>query len=131
MEEKEYLQYPPQEDGLEHKMGLHYARPRNREPDGSIKPIAHGLSHNTIFAACWKHALVMSVDPNPEVQDAATTVVDYVHNAVLQSSVGTQARSLIEELQRKARKATGKGKSRGSQRSSLVSGAGGRNTPPL
>src|SRR5690606_17379960 len=110
---------PPMEDGLEHKMGLHYARPENRERDGTIKPTAHGMSHNTIFAACWKHALVMSVDPSPEVQQGATIIVDCVHNALLQSGIGKQARTLIEEVQRRSKRAAAKSHSRGSQRSSM------------
>ncbi|PKS09396.1 hypothetical protein jhhlp_004011 [Lomentospora prolificans] len=131
LEEKEYLQHPPSEDGSEHKLGLHYTRPDNRESDGSIKPTALGLAQNTIFAACWKHALVMSVDPNPEVQQAATVVVDYVHNALLASTVGAQAQSLMDEIKRRATRAAAKAHPRNHQRSSLIGSSGGPGSSPL
>jgi regulatory associated protein of mTOR len=104
-EEKEYLQFPPKEDGNDHKMGLHYARPANRNPDGTIKASAHGVSHNTIFAAVWKHVLIIAVDPHPEVQRDATIVVDYIHYALLQSTLGGSAQTLIDEILRLSAKA--------------------------
>ncbi|TVY91015.1 Target of rapamycin complex 1 subunit [Lachnellula willkommii] len=103
-EEREYRQYPPQDDGNDHKMGLHYARQENRNPDGTIKATAHGVSHNSIFAAVWKHVLIMAVDPHPEVQRNATIIIDYVHCAVLQSPVGGPAQKLIDGLNRRSAK---------------------------
>ncbi|KAK0613112.1 raptor N-terminal caspase like domain-containing protein [Bombardia bombarda] len=116
LEEKEYLSIPPPQDGLDHKMGLHYAREENRERDGTIKPDAYGVAHNSVFAACWKHINILSVDPHPEVQRSATIIVDYVHHALLRSPVSAQARNLMDEILRRARKV-----SRGdmSQRSSV------------
>ncbi|CAI4211032.1 unnamed protein product [Parascedosporium putredinis] len=130
LEEKEYLQHP-REDGSDQKLGLHYTRPDNVEADGSIKPTVQGLAQNTIFAACWKHALVMSVDPNPEVQQAATVVVDYVHNALLASTVGAQAQSLMDEIKRKAMRAAARANAKNHQRSSLIGSAGGAGSSPL
>ncbi|KAG6236143.1 hypothetical protein E4U25_004068 [Claviceps purpurea] len=102
-EEKEYLLFPPGNDGQDYKMGLHYARPENRRKDGTIKPTAHGLSHNTVYMACWKHALILSVDPHPEVQREATMVVDYVHMALIKSSLGEAALACMREIQTRAR----------------------------
>ncbi|KAK4659949.1 Target of rapamycin complex 1 subunit kog1 [Podospora pseudocomata] len=117
LEEKEYMLHPPAEDGLDHKMGLHYARKENREADGTIRPIVFGVAHDSIFAACWKHIDILSVDPHPEVQRDATIILDYVHHALLHSPVGPQAQSLMDEILRRARKV-----SRGdmSQRSSVL-----------
>jgi regulator-associated protein of mTOR len=117
LEEKEYMLFQPTEDGQDHKMGMHYARPDNRERDGTIKPSAYGLAHNSVYAACWKYMNIMSVDPHPEVQRDATILVDYVHQALLHSDVGSQAQSLMDEILRRARKV-----SRGdmSQRSSVM-----------
>ncbi|EGR47411.1 uncharacterized protein TRIREDRAFT_63937 [Trichoderma reesei QM6a] len=106
LEEKEYLVFPPQDDGQDHKMGLHYARPDNRQRDGTIKPTAHGLSHNTVYMAFWKHALILSVDPHPEVQREATIVIDYVHNALINSTLGEAAHAVMAEVQRRANRAT-------------------------
>ncbi|GAO14540.1 hypothetical protein UVI_02032510 [Ustilaginoidea virens] len=129
-EEKEYLMYPPRDDGQDHKMGLHYARPENRQKDGTIKPTAHGLSHNTVYMACWKHALILSVDPHPEVQCEATLIVDYVHNVLLSSTVGESAQTLMRDIQTLARQAAmlRNAAHAHAQRSSLI---GGQATPPL
>jgi regulatory associated protein of mTOR len=131
LEEREYLMFPPQDDGLDHKMGLHYARPENRSKDGTIKPTAHGHSHNTVFSACWKHCLVLSVDPHPEVQRDATVVVDYVHHALLHSVVGPQAQSLMDDIERRAKKASAKVATPSSQRNSLIGVPAALGTPPL
>lgn len=99
-EEREYRQHPPRDDGNDHKMGLHYARMDNRNQDGTIKAAAQGLSHNSIFAVVWKHVLIMSIDPHPEVQRNATIIVDYVHASLLQSPVGVAARGLFDDISR-------------------------------
>ncbi|KAL2169723.1 hypothetical protein VTG60DRAFT_5776 [Thermothelomyces hinnuleus] len=104
LEEKEYQLFPPPEDGLDHKMGLHYARRENRERDGTISPSAFGVAHDSVFAACWKHINILSVDPHPEVQRDATIIMDYVHHALLHSPVGAQAQSLMDEILRRSRK---------------------------
>jgi regulator-associated protein of mTOR len=126
VEEKDYLLYPPQDNGHEYKMGLHYVRPENRNKDGTIKPTAQGLSHNTVYMACWKHALILSVDPHPEVQKLATVIVDYMHNALADSSLGEAATGLMSEVQRRAHRQASKNAA--SQRTSLM---GAANAPPL
>jgi regulatory associated protein of mTOR len=109
LEEKEYLDQPPREDGSENRSGLHYVGHEAQKQDGGIK----GLAHNTIFAALWKHALVMSVDPHPEVQQGGTAIVDYVHNALLQSSVGAPAQTLMDEIQRRVKRSSAKAQAGG------------------
>ncbi|KHN98809.1 Regulatory associated protein of TOR [Metarhizium album ARSEF 1941] len=127
-EEKEYLIFPPQDDGQDHKMGLHYARPENRNKNGTIKPMAHGLSHNTVYMACWKHALILSVDPHPEVQREATIIVDYIHNALINSTVGEAAQLLMREIQTRARQtAISRSAAHAAQKSIMV---GGQATQP-
>ncbi|KAF8849776.1 TORC1 growth control complex subunit Kog1 [Acephala macrosclerotiorum] len=99
-EEKEYLLSPPLDDGKDHKMGLHYAGMKNRDAEGYIKPSAYGLAHNSIFAAVWKHVLIMTIDPHPEVQRNAAIIVDYVHTALLQSEIGRYAQKAMDEISR-------------------------------
>src|ERR1700678_2202971 len=82
-------------------MGLHYARMDNRNPDGTIKATSHGVAHNSIFAAVWKHVLIMAVDPHPEVQRNATIIVDYVYSAMLQSPIGGPAQVIIDDINRR------------------------------
>ncbi|KFX93007.1 hypothetical protein O988_07041, partial [Pseudogymnoascus sp. VKM F-3808] len=97
-EEKEYLQFPPADDGNDHKMGLHYVRAEHRNADGSVKAAAHGVSHNTIFAVVWKHVLIMAADPHPEVQRNATIVVDYIHLQLMESPLCSRAQALVDEI---------------------------------
>ncbi len=98
LEEREYRQFPPPQDGNDHKMGLHYARLENRNIDGTIKSGVHGVAHNSIFAAVWKHVLIMAADPHPEVQRNATIIVDFVHAALLQSPIGSHAQAIIDDI---------------------------------
>lgn len=127
LEEKEYLAFPPAEDGHDHKMGLHYARPEHREGDGTIKPTAFGVAHDSVFAACWKHINILSVDPHPEVQRDAAIIVDHVHHALVNSPVGTQAQNLMDDIARRARKA---GRGDMSQRGSTM-GTHAAIAPPM
>jgi regulator-associated protein of mTOR len=99
-EEKEYLQFPPKDDGNDHKIGLHYVRAANRNSDGTIKASAHGVSHNTIFAVVWKHILIMAVDPHPEVQRNASIITDYIHLQMLESPLSSRAQTLMDEILR-------------------------------
>ncbi|ORY55290.1 WD repeat domain-containing protein mip1 [Pseudomassariella vexata] len=123
VEEREYLLHPPKDDGSEHKMGLHYTSPEKRNSDGTIKATAHGLSHNTVFASCWKHILILNVDPHPEVQRDATIIVDYVHNALLTSSTGIYAQALMEEIEKRARKTRGHKKQPSTSRNGYMGAA--------
>ncbi|KAK9423585.1 putative Raptor N-terminal CASPase-like domain-containing protein [Seiridium unicorne] len=131
-EEKEYLLYPPQDDESEQKLGLHYVRPDHRNADGSIQVTAQGLSHNTVFAACWKHVLILTVDPHPEVQNDATIIVDYVHNALLTSPTGIYAQGLMEEISRRIKKTKGHKKQSSVSRNSMMGpSAAGGTTPEV
>lgn len=91
-------------------------------------PVSEGNSHNTIYMACWKHALILSVDPHPEVQKMATVIVDYMLSAVVNSNLGAHAVSLMTEIQRKAQKQANKYASISTQRANAI---GAPSTPPL
>ncbi|KAI3327065.1 raptor N-terminal caspase like domain-containing protein [Xylariaceae sp. AK1471] len=120
LEEKEYATHPPADDDMDHKMGLHYARPENRDANGLIKATAQGLSFNTVFAACWKHILILNVDPHPEVQRDASIIADYVHHALLTSSIGSQSQTLAGEIEKRARRTRGHKKQSSTSRNSIV-----------
>ncbi|CAK7273083.1 Target of rapamycin complex 1 subunit kog1 [Sporothrix epigloea] len=125
LEEKEYLLFPPFETAAaSHKVGLHYVRPEHRNRDGSVKESAQGLSYNTIFTAYWKHILIMSVDPHPEVQSHATMIVDYLHETLLSSEIGSQAQSIVEEIHRKHRRLLRNSAVPGLRNSTSLTGAG-------
>ncbi|KHJ35166.1 putative wd repeat-containing protein mip1 [Erysiphe necator] len=99
-EERDYKEYPPSEDENNSNMGLHYVKMENHSNDGTIKDIAHGLSHNSIFAMVWKHILIMSVDPHPEVQQNASLIVDYVYCSMFQSPIGNFAEVIIDDMKK-------------------------------
>jgi len=103
-EEREYRQHPPADDGNDHKMGLHYARMEHRDEDGAIKPSAHGIAHNSIYAAVWKHVYIMTSDPHPEVQRNATIIIDALHTSMLQAPIGPFAQIVIDDINRHAAK---------------------------
>lgn len=88
------------EDGNDHKMGLHSAHTEQRNRDGTIKSSAHGLAHNSIFAAVWKQMLIMSVDPHHEVQRDAQVIVDYVHKTLKESNLAAYTQCLAEDILR-------------------------------
>ncbi|GAP87222.1 putative regulatory associated protein-mTOR [Rosellinia necatrix] len=119
LEEEEYIKYPT-DDNMDRKMGLHYARAENRDENGFIKATAQGFSFNTVFAACWKHILVLNVDPHPEVQRDATIIVDYVHDALLASSVGPRAQIIADEIHKRAQSSRGHKKQSSASRNGLV-----------
>ena len=92
----------------------------DRDEGELAKAPAQGLSSNTVFAACWKHILVLNVDPHPEVQRDATIIMDYVHNELLSSPVGAQAQVLAEDICKSAQKARGHKKQLSTSRNSMI-----------
>lgn len=56
------------------------------------------ISHNTIFAVLWKHALIMSVDPHPAVANCAMIIVDYVYTSLLDSQLARPAQRMLDIL---------------------------------
>ncbi|KAI1004732.1 Target of rapamycin complex 1 subunit [Podosphaera aphanis] len=97
-EEREYRLKPPQEDGNYYRAGLHYTKTENRNFDETINSNTHGLAYNSIFATIWKHVLIMSVDPHPEVQRNATTIVDSVYCSLFQSPLGPSVETLVDDI---------------------------------
>ncbi|KAI9805343.1 MAG: hypothetical protein M1833_005796 [Piccolia ochrophora] len=65
---------------------------------------AASISHDTVFESIWKHLLIMSVDPYPEVADPAGVVVDHIHHALLQSSLAKAAQAAIDQIVRSSQK---------------------------
>ncbi|KAH8160351.1 hypothetical protein CIB48_g7894 [Xylaria polymorpha] len=130
LEEKAYTKYPRSDDGIDYKISLHYSTPEHRDADGSIKATVQGLSFNTVFAACWKHILVLTVDPHPEVQRDATIIVDYVHNALLNSTVGFQAQVLTDEIHKRAQRARNHKKQSSTSRNSVIGAVTSYSTQP-
>ena len=56
------------------------------------------ISQNSVQGSMWLHLLVMSVDAHPEVAQSASYIVDFVHEALLESPLATQAQHIIENI---------------------------------
>lgn len=68
------------------------------------KPEPERISRNSVFATTWKHLLILSVDPHPEIAQNASLVVDHVHTRLLESAIGQHAEDLMEKLAQLAKK---------------------------
>lgn len=123
-EEKDYMTYPMQDDSQEPKLRLSNPSKLN----DSIKSGPRGHSHNTVYMACWKHVLILSVDPHSEVQKLATIITDYVHDALLSSSLEVPTRNLMTEIQRRTQRAAYKQAVSAVTKQNYM---GGPNTQPL
>ena len=55
-------------------------------------------SRNSIQASIWLHLLVMAVDAHPEVAQGASIVVEYVHEALLESPLASHAEQVVENI---------------------------------
>ena len=62
------------------------------------------LSSNTIHGTIWTQVLVLSVDPHPEVARNAASVVDYIHEVLINSPLGSLSLTVIEDLLRYSRR---------------------------
>lgn len=63
------------------------------------------LSQDSVQGTMWLHLLIMSIDPHPEVARDARIVVDYVHERLLESPLGSQAQPLMNEIVRLSKRA--------------------------
>jgi regulatory associated protein of mTOR len=63
------------------------------------------LSQDSVFGSMWKQSLILSIDPHPEIARNASVIVDYVHEALIQSPMGSLAQSVIDDILRLSRRA--------------------------
>lgn len=62
------------------------------------------VSKYSVQGSMWKHLLIMSVDPYPETSQNASIVIDYVHEKLLESVLGPDAQSMIDDIVRLTRR---------------------------
>jgi regulatory associated protein of mTOR len=94
-EEKANLIRTPFEEAAERAADTLFMKPKSQA--GSVEE-PHGVSNSTVFAAIWKHLLVLSVDPHPEIAQKAGIVVDFVYNAMIHSALGQFAGPILEVI---------------------------------
>ena len=63
--------------------------------DKNHKPM---ISRNSVQNSIWMHLLVLSVDGHPEVAQAASVIVDYVHETLVTSPLARHALRVIDNI---------------------------------
>ncbi|KAF7731549.1 hypothetical protein EC973_009313 [Apophysomyces ossiformis] len=78
---------------------------RSRQSDWRAAMDGHfgSTSYDSVYAVIWKALLNLSVDPHPDVANAASTVVDHINSMLLNNpSMGELATSLIRDTVQQA-----------------------------
>ena len=72
---------------------------RSRTPEWpSSSDSSFDATHDSVYAVIWKALLNLSVDPHPDVANAAGTVVDYINYILLNTpSIGEYASSIVHD----------------------------------
>ena len=65
---------------------------------GSSRDSDSKISEDTVQGAMWYQLLTMSVDAHLEVAQTACIIVDYVHNALLDSPLASQTQQVIDNI---------------------------------
>lgn len=102
LEEKDLLVYPPYDVTPTKRNGVE-AKSDAASSSRASKP--QSVSKNTIYSSIWRQVLILSVDPDVDISQNAGTIVDYIHEALLQSPMGSLARSVIDNITRLSRRA--------------------------
>ena len=82
---------------VEEKRFLQYQLSGNT-PTMSPGPYDRAVSYGTIYASIWKLVLILSVDPYPNVAQDGSTIVDYIHKALLESPMARLTRILRADI---------------------------------
>lgn len=83
---------------VEEKRFLQYQLSGNKATQIPHGPYEHAVSYSTIYASVWKLALILSVDPYPNVAQDGCIIVDFIHKALLQSPMAGLTRTLRVDI---------------------------------
>ena len=95
VEERHRLQNPQMEHENNRTSSMHITR---ASVDSTQSDRSEGLSKYSVYASIWKHVLIISVDPQPEVARNATIITDYVHLRLLSSPLASRTQSVMDDL---------------------------------
>lgn len=70
----------------------------------SSSPPLQSLSRHTVYGSIWKNILILSMDPHPEIARNASIIIDYVHEALIQSPMGAMAQSTMAVILRASKR---------------------------
>ncbi len=93
-------------DMLLHPGSEHSQRNRRSLYESSKSTLQDKVSQNSVQGSIWMHLLVMSIDAHPEVAQDASIVIDYIHETLLESPLGSRAQPLIDDIVRLSRRPT-------------------------
>jgi len=93
-------------DMLLHPGSEHSQRNRRSLYESSESTLQDKVSQNSVQGSIWMHLLVMSIDAHPEVAQDASIVIDYIHETLLESPLGSRAQPLIDDIMRLSRRPT-------------------------
>lgn len=65
------------------------------------------VSQNSVQGSMWLHSLIMSVDAHLEVAQAASVIVEYVHEAILDSPLAAPAQHVVDNILELTRRSSG------------------------
>lgn len=77
----------------------------SRRPLSQTSKDGTTVSRNSIQGTMWMHLLIMSVDPHPGVAQDAKIIVDYVHETLLESPLGSRAQPLMNDIVKLSKRA--------------------------
>ena len=63
---------------------------------GSSNDSQQLISEDSVQGAMWFQLITLSVDPHPDVAQTAASLVDYVHNALLESPLAAQTQQTLD-----------------------------------
>ncbi|KZF19270.1 WD-repeat protein Mip1 [Xylona heveae TC161] len=95
VEERDFLRHPQSDASLLREYRYAYSKSGSHSADGGI---SKGISQDSVHGMIWKHLLIMSIDPQPEIARDAGIIVDYIHDAALQSSLAPLVQPAIDEI---------------------------------
>ncbi|KAG8534354.1 uncharacterized protein KY384_001198 [Bacidia gigantensis] len=90
---------------LEHLLEVSAGVENDRQPkvNGTLAAGSHHssdskVSEDTLQGAMWYQLITLSVDPHPDVAQTAGMIVDYIHNALLDSPLGSHTQESIDKI---------------------------------
>ena len=91
VEEKETLLRPEHETG---KIASPNKTSHEEGPESHIPKV----SQKSVQGAMWFQLLIMTVDPYPEIAQAAHAITDFVHDSLLDSPLASPTRQIVEQI---------------------------------
>ncbi|KAL9041805.1 MAG: hypothetical protein Q9180_001039 [Flavoplaca navasiana] len=100
---------------------------RSSKPGSDDDTDFQRVSNGSVQGTVWMHLLILSIDPHPEVAQDAKIIVDYIHEALLASPLGSRAQPLMNDIVRLSRRAAATNPPAASRQPSAA--PNGRRTP--